>query len=815
MSNPHNTNSDKVWHEAVRWIESNGGYVHPKLHYDDTHRQVYLGKQQQRLPPSLSSALCQAQAAAAASSELTIGHSPPSKSNKASNNIINAGTTLLEIPDSCLVTLHSVEADESLFGKSLFEVVHNHSSLLPPSASGGSGTDKDDGHIITRASEKYLSRENNDSGENVDSDDNDDGLYHDAQDVILALYLAYMRQQLDFHEEQQESSSSNNIGINATSSTATAAHPWLFYQPYLATLPPTLVVVPVSSSSTDKAIQTQQPSPSESSEPCSSPNNNDSSCNLPRQWSASTLKRRLQGTSLYNRILKEKEGLKREYDLVRKAWLTKNNNGDNGNDNGNSNQTSSPTTNIMFPSFEHYDNMMAVLTSRGFSGLGYDGVDTLIPLLDMLNHVRRGAGNDDNVTNVLPIMEESSRDSTTDNCCTPKNAINKPAMKNRHGTSAGNVRDDPNVSKMRGGPDIRYERYDENDSRVGDAGLPSPKRKRMENEINNGVKKAKGGVRVSTSHSLPMGSALQMTYGAKGNAALLGRYGFCIPNNVEPDGSCNDVLEINIKSNDLPVMLQRGPKSYSYGPFVKALESFYDVNREENCIEKGDDNCDTARDDREHNIKEVDDEGDQMVNDGGLEAFLDSCDNELVDDDDGDDDDDDECDESDGFGDYFYNTSTNSNATQAITSSQTSMMTDIARLDAFKDFLQNVKAGCVKNPLAGLFLNNQSRSNTKCDEKNINTELSNTTAEDQYCAILLRSEIQTCDFYLAAASELRRRLMVAALLPSQERSSKSQGLVKEGYDFDNKEVVHEQVNAVATAFLSIRYPHIETTTQAT
>jgi hypothetical protein len=33
-----------------------------------------------------------------------------------------------------------------------------------------------------------------------------------------------------------------------------------------------------------------------------------------------------------------------------------------------------------------------------------------------------------------------------------------------------------------------------------------------------------------------MGSTLYMSYGAKGNDSLLGRYGFAIPNNVEPDG---------------------------------------------------------------------------------------------------------------------------------------------------------------------------------------------------------------------------------------------------------------------------------------
>ncbi len=38
------------------------------------------------------------------------------------NNIINADTILLQIPDACLVTLHSIENDTA-FGKSLFGVV--------------------------------------------------------------------------------------------------------------------------------------------------------------------------------------------------------------------------------------------------------------------------------------------------------------------------------------------------------------------------------------------------------------------------------------------------------------------------------------------------------------------------------------------------------------------------------------------------------------------------------------------------------------------------------------------------------------------
>ncbi len=70
------------------------------------------------------------------------------------------------------------------------------------------------------------------------------------------------------------------------------------------------------------------------------------------------------------------------------------------------------------------------------------------------------------------------------------------------------------------------------------------RRQKMDND-NNGV--TGGGVRVSASRSLPIGSKLHMTYGAKGNEAVLGRYRFCIPNNNEHNGSCNDVLQLKIK----------------------------------------------------------------------------------------------------------------------------------------------------------------------------------------------------------------------------------------------------------------------------
>ena len=58
-----------------------------------------------------------------------------------------------------------------------------------------------------------------------------------------------------------------------------------------------------------------------------------------------------------------------------------------------------------------------------------------------------------------------------------------------------------------------------------------------------------GGVLVYTTRLLPVGLTLRMTYGARGNAALLSRYGFATRNNAEPDSSCNNVLEVEIDAD--------------------------------------------------------------------------------------------------------------------------------------------------------------------------------------------------------------------------------------------------------------------------
>ena len=79
--------------------------------------------------------------------------------------------------------------------------------------------------------------------------------------------------------------------------------------------------------------------------------------------------------------------------------------------------------------------------------------------------------------------------------------------------------------------------------------------------------------------------------------------------------------------------------------------------------------------------------------------------------------------------------------------------------------------------------------------------------------MLIRSEILTLDFYMAASDVLRCQLM--GKLPSQQKQEflhrSGEPMVDttaDDYQFDNSDVVREQIDALATAYLSIRYPQL-------
>jgi hypothetical protein len=130
-----------------------------------------------------------------------------------------------------------------------------------------------------------------------------------------------------------------------------------------------------------------------------------------------------------------------------------------------------------------------------------------------------------------------------------------------------------------------------------------------------------GAIVVRAAQTVNVGDVLRITYGAQGNAQLLLNYGFCISNNIEPDGSSNDVLEFypstsTTDKDQQVVHLRAGPKSYSYGGLVKALDRFCVTTENQ---ELGDGVEDEGPDDMEAFLDgcEEDEEEDWGDDDGG------------------------------------------------------------------------------------------------------------------------------------------------------------------------------------------------------
>jgi hypothetical protein len=192
---------------------------------------------------------------------------------------------------------------------------------------------------------------------------------------------------------------------------------------------------------------------------------------LPRRWDEDEVKSLLGNTSVYQRVVKDRTGTRRDYDKIKKVFSR--------ND-----PRQQP---MVLPSYPAFDDMLAVVTSRAFQ-IGESTV-ALVPLLDLCNH-SRGKGMKRNVSY--------------------------------------------QVTKQDG---------DKNDSLI---------------------------MTVKSVMDLQPGDVLTLTYGALGNPQLLLNYGFTIPQNLEPDGSSNDVLELPVGGNTC-VLLRAGPKSYSYSGLAKAV----------------------------------------------------------------------------------------------------------------------------------------------------------------------------------------------------------------------------------------------------
>jgi len=191
---------------------------------------------------------------------------------------------------------------------------------------------------------------------------------------------------------------------------------------------------------------------------------------LPRFWSEEERQNWLAGSPLAERSRADQAGVRTDYSMLAELWK----------DSSVAKAASLPP----LPSLEGYSEALAMVSSRAFGGLGGDGLDALVPLLDLLNH-RRGTGEKKDVT---------------------------------------------------------YARTDSGD------------------------------VEVRAAHAISKDAVVWETYGAKGNAQLLSCYGFCLPQNIEPDGSSNDFVDLTLPDDLGTVQLQVGPKAYTYPSFVKAVD---------------------------------------------------------------------------------------------------------------------------------------------------------------------------------------------------------------------------------------------------
>jgi hypothetical protein len=248
---------------------------------------------------------------------------------------------------------------------------------------------------------------------------------------------------------------------------------------------------------------------------------------------------------------------------------------------------------------------------------------------------------------------------------------------------------------------------------------------------------------------LPVGEALRITYGAQGNPQLLYNYGFAIQDNLEPDGSSNDVLEFTVKDKEgtfesTILYLRMGPKSYTYGYLIKALEFFRPQNQN------------TDNDDERGEEEDQDD----------MEAFLAG----------GDDNDNDDDDDIDLYGD------TESPAEESHEQDAKDEATnDLAALSIFEQALQE--------KLKQYKLDDATLSKRIAEEK---------TGPEYYSAILLHSEKKTLRFFLTAVRKITNMLQ-----PEAPRQPLNAAL--HGYAANDLDLMESQADELAKAYITIRH----------
>ena len=258
---------------------------------------------------------------------------------------------------------------------------------------------------------------------------------------------------------------------------------------------------------------------------------------------------------------------------------------------------------------------------------------------------------------------------------------------------------------------------------------------------------------------------LRITYGAQSNGQLLVNYGFCIPDNLEPDGSSNNVYEFKpVPSSSTIILLRMGPKSYTYGPLVQAVEALGTPEAYRQGIAA------VANSDEDEQILDV--------NDGGpddMEAFLNGCE----------DDEDDNDDDNEGpycGNDCMYTRHFDIDAQEddgAIDSAMKQQKrSDLLALESFYERLASL-------------LQSYDMDTETPSAPVLNTAAA-TTTKLQYAKLLVESEQEILRFY---------QVMVAELLSKLDTTSGKTWIAP----ISMSETQREQIQSLVDAFFQIRY----------
>lgn len=263
---------------------------------------------------------------------------------------------------------------------------------------------------------------------------------------------------------------------------------------------------------------------------------------------------------------------------------------------------------------------------------------------------------------------------------------------------------------------------------------------------------SKNAMIVTSTVDIDPGESIRLTYGAKANAQLLLNYGFCIPNNIEPDGSSNDILEFRANSSlqgasshSKSISLRAGPKSYTYGGFVAALEDYFASEGGEG-----------------HGSSIEGHEQTETPND--FEDFLNECENEEEDDD-------------DYMGLYGDGD------------------TDLAAGDdsAKEDYQDEIEA--LKRFRLNLVKLSEAY-NSECLSIR-----SGVASSELYSKILCMSELRTIFFFVQAIDKVQHLLLVEAN-EDMKSEHKALDIVTDPDDLD---MIDKQTSELASAFMSIRH----------